>query len=93
MHSHCSNCNLKYEKEPGFFYGAMYVSYGLTVALWIAVAVAFYVLTGSIQPWIFMAVGITLLFALLPGIYRTSRAIWLVMFVAYDPKFEKKSKT
>ena len=27
----CNNCKLKYEIEPGFWYGAMYVSYGLTV--------------------------------------------------------------
>ncbi len=25
MHTNCPNCNLKYEREPGFFYGAMYV--------------------------------------------------------------------
>jgi len=85
MHSHCPNCKLKFEQEPGFFYGAMYVSYGLTVALWIAIAVAFYVLSGSIDPWWFMGVGIFLLLVLLPGIYRLSRAIWLVMFIPYDP--------
>lgn len=29
--TNCSHCNLKFEKEPGFFIGAMYVSYGLAV--------------------------------------------------------------
>ena len=32
MNSSCPNCKLKYHVEPGFFYGAMYVSYILTVA-------------------------------------------------------------
>ncbi|WP_420322229.1 DUF983 domain-containing protein [Flagellimonas sp.] len=32
MHENCPNCGFKYQKEPGFFFGAMYVSYGLTVA-------------------------------------------------------------
>ena len=27
------NCDLKYMIEPSFFYGAMYVSYGLTVGI------------------------------------------------------------
>lgn len=90
MHDHCPKCNLKYEREPGFFYGAMYVSYALTVALWIAVAVAFFVLSEQINPWLFMTVGISLLLLLLPGIYRLSRAIWLAMFVAYEPPEENK---
>ena len=33
IHEHCSECNLKYSREPGFFYGAMYVAYALGVAL------------------------------------------------------------
>jgi uncharacterized protein (DUF983 family) len=84
MDTRCSICNLKYEREPGFFYGAMYVSYGLTVALWVSVAVAFFVLADEINPWYFIFSGITLLFILLPGIYRLSRAIWLTIFVQYD---------
>ncbi len=88
MHENCPHCKLKYEQEPGFFYGAMYVSYGLTVALWISVAVASFVLFGGINPWIYLAVGITLLFALLPGIYRLSRAIWLMMFVPYEAEYD-----
>lgn len=93
MHTHCPKCNLKFEREPGFFYGAMYVSYALTVALWVAVAVAFFVLSKSIDPWLFMIVGIGLLLILLPGIYRLSRVIWLTMFVAYEPQEEKKEST
>ena len=62
----------------------MYVSYALTVALWVATAVAFYVLFKEIHPWIYLTVGITLLLILLPGIYRLSRAIWLMMFTSYE---------
>lgn len=32
MHKECSNCGFKFEKEPGFFFGAMYVSYALSIA-------------------------------------------------------------
>ena len=84
MYDHCPHCNLKYEREPGFFYGAMYVSYGLTVGLWVALAIAFFILSVEINPWLFMALGISLLLILLPGIYRLSRAIWLSIFVPFD---------
>ena len=33
IHDNCSNCNLKYMLEPSFFYGAMYINYGITVAI------------------------------------------------------------
>jgi uncharacterized protein (DUF983 family) len=33
----CPNCGENFVKEPGFYFGAAYVSYGLTVGLWIAV--------------------------------------------------------
>ena len=36
MNEYCFHCNYKFEKEPGYFFGAMYVNYGLTVAQGIA---------------------------------------------------------
>ncbi|MEG2102683.1 MAG: DUF983 domain-containing protein, partial [Flavobacterium sp.] len=36
MNENCSHCGFKYQIEPSFFYGAMYVSYGLNVAVGIA---------------------------------------------------------
>jgi uncharacterized protein (DUF983 family) len=36
MHERCGHCNLKYKIEPSFFYGAMYVSYGVGIAFSIA---------------------------------------------------------
>lgn len=33
MHKKCSNCGYHFEREPGYFLGAMYISYGLSVFL------------------------------------------------------------
>ena len=90
-HENCPNCQLKYEREPGFFYGAMYVSYGITVALWISIAVAMYVLIGEINPWFFLTIGISLLLITLPLVYRLSRAIWLAIFVPFEKEFSSKN--
>jgi uncharacterized protein (DUF983 family) len=85
MYKMCRHCDLKYEVEPGFFYGAMYISYGLTVALWAILAVSIFTFY-KMSPWLFLGIGIALLLLLMPLIYRLSRAIWLNMFVAYNPE-------
>ena len=36
----CDRCNLKYSREPGFYFGAMFVSYALGVALFVTIWVA-----------------------------------------------------
>jgi uncharacterized protein (DUF983 family) len=89
MYEHCPHCGLKYEQEPGFFYGAMYVSYALTVALWVTLAVVIFTFN-NISPWLFLGIGVATLFLLLPIIYRLSRAIWLNIFVKYEPWVDEK---
>lgn len=31
MNDRCEKCNYKYDREPGYFIGAMYISYGLAI--------------------------------------------------------------
>lgn len=91
MNKKCPHCGEPFEREPGFYYGAAYVSYALTVALWIAVLVALIVFDaiGLIEysftenPILFLSLGIGLLLVLLPVLYRLSRAIWINFFVKY----------
>jgi uncharacterized protein (DUF983 family) len=89
MHSRCTECDEDFQREPGFYFGAAYVSYALTVALWVAVWVALHVFNAL--EWIefgfyshvftFLSVGITCLLLLMPLIYRISRSIWIRLFV------------
>ncbi|GAB3978960.1 hypothetical protein GCM10028806_43230 [Spirosoma terrae] len=46
MHENCPVCGLRYEAEPGFFTGAMYVSYALYVATIVSSFVLFVVVFG-----------------------------------------------
>jgi uncharacterized protein (DUF983 family) len=84
MNESCSHCGFKYQIEPSFFYGAMYVSYGLNVALGIAAFVISYVLLDSSIEASFVAIVITLVL-LFPFVLRWSRNIYINMFVSYDP--------
>lgn len=84
IHENCSSCGCKYSKEPGFYYGAMYVSYGLSVGILVAAFVLTYLLYPSASPMIYIA---TLLFALVvsaPYVFALSKIIWANMFIKYQ---------
>lgn len=79
----CEMCNQNFEPEPNFYYGAMYVSYGYTVALFVAVYIIFGVwMRWSMWPTV-SALGIVLII-LGPFLFRLSRTTWLSLFVRYD---------
>ena len=83
MHEKCSNCGTKYKIEPSFFYGAMYVSYGVGVAFAVAAfIIAYYFFDASLLASFFTIV-FTLIF-LMPVIMRLSRNIWINLFMKYD---------
>lgn len=89
MNENCSHCGLRYQIEPSFFYGAMYVSYGLNVAVGIAAFIIAFVIFGTSLKIAFIAI-ITALILLFPFILRLSRNIYINMFVSYDPKANLK---
>ncbi|PPK99812.1 DUF983 domain-containing protein [Parapedobacter indicus] len=91
MNDICPYCGFRFEIEPGYFYAAMYVSYGLSVVQVVAAGLLTYELTKSESPWVYLAVlmGIILIFA--PFNFRYSRLIllyYLTPKVKYNPKYE-----
>ncbi|WP_396186724.1 DUF983 domain-containing protein [Flavobacterium sp.] len=88
MNEKCSHCGLKYQIEPSFFYGAMYVSYGLNVALSIAAFIVSYVIFKSSIKVSFISIFITNV-VLFPFVLRWARNIYINMFVSFDEKYKK----
>jgi len=82
MHDNCSHCGLHYKIEPSFFYGAMYVSYGLGVALSVAAFIVAFVFIGTSLITSFYVI-IAALVIPMPLIMRISRNIWINIFVHY----------
>lgn len=79
----CNVCDQNFEPEPNFYYGAMYVSYGYTVALFVAVYIIFSIwMDWSMWPTV-SALGVILVI-LGPFLFRLSRTTWLSLFVHYD---------
>jgi uncharacterized protein (DUF983 family) len=82
MHKNCPVCGEDFERETGFYYGAMYVSYGLTVGFGIAVYVLMVVLMGFTEMNFIIAFAILQLL-LMPVFYRTARLVWINTFVKF----------
>ncbi len=95
MHAHCPVCGINFEPETGFYWGAMYISYAITVAISVAVGVAIRVIFGpglNINVYILSIIAMILLSV--PFSFRLSRAIML-SFISpykYDPDFEWDGK-
>lgn len=89
IHTHCSHCHLKYESEPSFFYGALYVSYAISSG-WFMIwyALENYVLNWDLLPFaIFIMLFIV---AVAPLTLRWSRLIWLNFFYKYKKEYKEK---
>jgi uncharacterized protein (DUF983 family) len=89
MHHKCPVCGEDFERETGFYYGAMYVSYGLTVGFGITV---YAIMCGLFD---FSEVTFLITFALLqlllmPVFYRLARLVWINTFVHYNK--ERKTR-
>lgn len=92
LHDNCPNCNLRYMVEPSFYYGAMYVNYGITVAISvITFLISSLIFSLEILPS-FAAIIITLIL-LAPVNLRLSRILWINMFIGYDKTTTNNSKT
>ena len=89
MHDHCRRCGFKYKIEPNFFFGAMYVSYGLAVLAGMLIfCIASLALDMSLnKSFVSILIGLVIL---MPWITRLSRNIYINLFVHYDPQAVKK---
>ena len=90
MHERCSHCNHKFEIESGFWYGAMYVSYALTVAFSVASFVLTYLIYPAAGVWLYFGLIVFVVIAMVPVTYRLSRMIWMNMFSSFDPQKSKQ---
>jgi uncharacterized protein (DUF983 family) len=92
MHERCTHCTTKYQMEPSFFYGSMYVSYGVGIAFSVAAFVVSYIIFESNLVTAFIAICLTLV-AFMPVIMRLSRNIWINLFMGYDKALAKVNRS
>ncbi len=92
MHKECQNCKLDFEPEPGFYFGALIISYG--ISSWMLLLPA--LLLVLYYDWSVMAaMGFTLAFAALTyfKIMRLSRSLYLHFSMRYDKSLENSENS
>ncbi len=84
MHKKCNACGLKYEREPGYFLGSIYVNYGLTALLVTALYFSlFFSEWVSPQAALALVAAFAVIFPM--WFFRYARSIWLGFDHYWDP--------
>lgn len=84
MHEACSHCKQPFEMEPGFYWGAMYIGYGLSSGYMLtAMVVCLFVFDFTVNQSFAAAIagGVVIV----PMVARLARAIWINIYVKYKP--------
>jgi uncharacterized protein (DUF983 family) len=86
MHDNCPQCDVRYEVEPGFFYGAMYISYAFTVGIMLIGGIIVFNFFND-PPAMGYVVPITIFsLVMVPFNFRTARVIFIHLFsgISYE---------
>jgi hypothetical protein len=85
MHNRCPNCDLLFNREPGYFLGAMYISYGLALAVIAVIGAALWALTRwRVDRIVILAVVLFLPFV--PMLTLLARVLWIYLDQKIDPE-------
>jgi uncharacterized protein (DUF983 family) len=77
MNERCPVCNLQFEREPGYFLGAMYVSYGMSIILILGLVGLLHLALANLDlGWTTLLAG-ALYIPFVPLTWRYSRTIWM----------------
>jgi uncharacterized protein (DUF983 family) len=87
MSERCPVCDLKFQREEGYFLGAMYISFGLALAIIALIAALLWIVTGWWMTKVTI-LAVVLFLPLAPTIALLSRVLWIHLDQAFDP--EKK---
>lgn len=80
MNDSCEVCAQSFEPEPGFYFGAMFISYAFSVAITFIVVFILYNFFDDPEMWVYIIALLTVIGLLWPVMYRYSRAIFLHIF-------------
>ena len=93
MNDQCEVCGQTFMPEPSFYMGAMFVSYGLQIGLFLISYFGIFSFYPQASLEVYMAVMTGLVVITLPLVYRLSRSIWIHLMVRYDKTKTSQSVT
>ncbi|MBI1950685.1 MAG: DUF983 domain-containing protein [Acidobacteria bacterium] len=86
MHDACPACGLVFEREPGYFVGAMYVSYAMAIPAYLLAVVLLRFLFRRLSDLAVLAAGLPIICLCAPLLFRYSRVIWMHVDRTIDPE-------
>jgi len=89
MNEECPVCHLNFEQEPGYYYGAMYVSYGFAIIELVISLLLIKLIAGALNLSTIMSVIAIVYLVLSPINFRWGRAGWIALFFKYDVNANK----
>ena len=85
MNPTCPACGLRFEREPGYFTGAMYVSYVLALPVMVVCVAAVYLVAPTLSFGATVAAATVLFLPFVPALFRYSRILWIHLDQTVDP--------
>jgi uncharacterized protein (DUF983 family) len=77
MNELCPVCQLRFEREQGYFFGAMYVSYALSIPILCLIILIGHLLLPDLRIEFVIALSLLPYLFLVPAVFRYSRVIWI----------------
>ena len=84
MYERCPACDHRFQREPGYFLGAMYISYPLSLVVLGAATWAIHLLWPDLRLDVAVTLAVLPLLVCVPAIVRYSRVLWM----HFDPPWE-----
>ena len=81
----CPVCGLKFEREQGYFLGAMYVSYLVSIPPVGLLVMLIWKLTGRLTD-VSIAAAFLAYLPFVPVVARFARIVWMYIDQAFDPR-------
>jgi uncharacterized protein (DUF983 family) len=90
MNEACPACGVRFEREQGYFLGALYVAYGLAVPV-LSLSVLVLWIAGLGDAGRCFTIAILVLLPVNPIILRYARVVWLHLDQFLDPRPESQN--
>jgi hypothetical protein len=87
MNDDCPVCGLHFEREQGYFLGAMYLSYALSVPILGLLMLAVYLLVPEPRFEFIVLVATIAYLPFVPLVFRYSRVLWIYFERWANPNF------
>ncbi|WBO83017.1 DUF983 domain-containing protein [Hymenobacter yonginensis] len=87
MPAQCPVCSQAYEPEPGFYWGAMYISFVFSTGIMLVIGFAVYFLLNDPDTWVYIVCVAVVSLLFTPLSLRYSRTLMLYLFggIQYRP--------